>query len=203
MDLSSLKGFALCLPLLLGAGFGPLGDRLVVSINNVPYTQRQIEAYINVKESLRKTNDGNVRVIDAGNWGDALQVFSEDMVILQEAQRLGSFASQDQLLDKYNAVVREKLGQKGELSKAVERLGIDDQTLARTLDDVLRIAAFRRSKDRQEAQTSGHVARKKAGIEAKLQWLDDLNGRAIVRPYDGAKTYVVIQPIATGSADAP
>ena len=43
----------------------------------------------------------------------------------------------------------------------------------------------------------------KAGIEAKLQWLDDLNGRAIVRPYDGAKTYVVIQPIATGSADAP
>ncbi len=202
MKLMSLKG------LLLTAGFiaawlaspdspaqaqqARLGDRLVLSINNVPYSQRQVESYINVKESLRKTNDGNVRVIDASNWNDALTVFSEDMVILQEAQRLGSFSTQDQLVDKYHAVVRDKVAQGGELKKSLTRLGIDEPALAKALDDVLRVAAFRRSKDRQESQ--GTKGAQKGAVTGKVQWLEELTLRAIVRPYEGARTYESVGP---------
>ena len=195
MHVKSLKGLLLIAGLFSGAGaYGaPLGDRLVLSINNVPYTQRQVETYINVKESLRKTNDGNVRVIDATNWGDALAVYSEDMIILHEAQRLGSFSTQDQLIDKYHAVVRDKIAHGGELKKSLTRLGIDEVTLAKALDDVLRVAAFRRSKDRQESQ-GGKGVRKRDADTGKVQWLADLSNRAIVRPYDDAKTYQAIEP---------
>lgn len=195
MKLMSLKGLLLTAGLLCAsrAAAGPLGDRLVVSINNIPYSQRQVESYINVKESLRKTNDGNVRVIDATNWSDALTVFSEDMIILQEAQRLGSFSTQDQLVDKYHAIVRDKVAQEGELKKSLVRLGVDEATMAKALDDVLRVAAFRRSKDRQESQGTKGV--KKAATETgKVQWLDELTLRAIVRPFEGARTYHAIGP---------
>lgn len=194
MDLKSLKGLLLTAALLCGFGAfaSPVGDRLVLSVNGVPYSQRQVETYINVKESLRKTNDGNVRVIDKANWHDALTVFSEDMIILQEAQRLGSFSTQDQLVDKYHAVVRDKISQGGELKRSLARLGVDEPTLAKALDDVLRVAAFRRSKDRQESQ--GAKTKKMDLSQAKVEWLEDLTTRAIVRPYEGAHEYLLIEP---------
>lgn len=202
MKLMGLKGLLLTAGIVSGAlAMAPspslaqqtrLGDRLVLSINNVPYSQRQVESYINVKESLRKTNDGNVRVIDGTNWNDALTVFSEDMIILQEAQRLGSFSTQDQLVDKYHAVVRDKIAQGGELKKSLVRLGVDEPALAKALDDVLRVAAFRRSKDRQESQ--GTKGAKKVPESGKVQWLDELTLRAIVRPFENARTYHAIGP---------
>lgn len=182
-----------------------IGDRLVVTINNVPYSQRQVEMYIHVKESLRKTSDGTTRTISAANWLDALTVFTEDMIILQESQRLGSFQAPEQAFDKYLAVVREKIAKGPALAAALQRLGVSDQAVGRTLEEVLRIAAFRRSKERQDQQnerddkTDGAGPGTRAG-EAK--WLTELVARAAVRRYGDAGLYVTIEPTQGEQASA-
>ena len=174
-----------------------IGDRLVLAVNGVPYTQREVEAYVTVKESLRRTEDSGVRLIGSRNWPEALGAFAEDTVVLQEAQRLGSYAAPDQALDKFLGVVREKAQHNADLQATLARLGVDEPTLTRTLEDVLRVAAFRRSKDRQESQASQALgARGAAHATGKSggRWLAELTDRAIVRRFQGADAYVVIHP---------
>lgn len=191
-------GLSLCLsavpsPKSLGA---VVGDRLVIQVNGVPYTQRQIEIYIHIKETLRKTADGQVRLISAGNWSEAVAVFSEDMLVLQESQRLGSFQAPDQALDKYLAIVREKISKGPSLKSVLDRLGANEQAQGRALEEVLRIAAFRRSKERQEEQSKKPEGATKTGSQ---KWLEDLKNRAMVRRYDNADVYQIIEPTGRGS----
>jgi hypothetical protein len=201
-----------CMLALAAAGVeaadAPLGDRLVLSINNLPYTQRQVEIYIAVKESLRKPATGPdgaaaksapVRLVESRNWGDALTVFAEDMIILQEAQRLGSFQSADQLLTKYDQVVKARIAGDRELRDGLLRLGADEQAVARTLETVLRVAAFRRSRDRQEQISGDKDAPELDGGSAasgakSARWLVELQERGVVRRYEGASEYQMIQP---------
>jgi hypothetical protein len=179
----------------------PVGDRLVLSINNIPYTQRQVEVYISVKEGLRKS-DGPVRLIVAGNWTDALTVFSEDMIIQQEAQRLGSFQSLEQSTEKFEAVVRDKAKRDREFAQNLTRLGVDDLALVRALETVLRVAAFRRSKDRQAQVGTRPDAEDLEAQKESRKWLDDLIDRGVVRHYQNAETFMVIQPSLGRQLDA-
>lgn len=186
------QGLARLLFILLvaAAPAGNIGDRLVVAINGVPYSQRQIEIYIHVKETLRKSTDDSVRLISAGNWGDAITVFTEDMVILQESQRLGSFQAPDQAIDKYLGVVRDKLAKSAVLKQTLDRLGGTEPIVGHALEDVLRIAAFRRSKDHEDAQT-----KKTPGTDrTRAKWLDDLQARSVARLFKDSEDYVVIEP---------
>lgn len=181
---------------------GIVGDRLVIAINNIPYSQRQLEVYIAVKESLRRApRKMGARLVTAENWQEALKVFSDDMLILQEAIRLGSFLSTDQNFDKYERIVRERFKDDADLQKATVRLGIDGLTIAKTLETVLRIAAFRRSKDRQ-AQLGNQVENKDDELAAEApgkvaaHWFTDLEERAVERQYQGAGQYLLIEPNA-------
>lgn len=178
---------------LVANGDAPLGDRLVIGVNNVPYSQRQVESYILVKESLRKTSDGTSRVIDARSWKDALQVFGEDMIVLQEAERLGSYQNEGALVEKFRAVFRQKATAGSALAAAQSRLGIDEASVKKTLESVLRVVAFRKAKDRGSDDA-------KAGQKSK--WLTELTDRAVVRFYQDAESYVVIEP-ALGLAPSP
>lgn len=195
----ALRGLLLiAVTVLASTAHAVLGDRLIVGINGVPYTQSQIETYIHIKESLRKTMDGNVRVISSANWDDAISVFTEDMIILQESQRLGSFSAPDQALDKYLSVIREKLAKGEALRATFARLGIDDASLGHSLEDVLRVAAFRRSKERQDAQAGEAPAARE-----RPKWLVELSSRAVVRRYEGADTYVTTFPNQGSAGGVP
>ena len=164
----------------------PLGDRLIVGVNNVPYTQRQVESYILVKESLRKTEAGPERAIDARSWPQAVAVFSDDMIVLQEAERLGSYQNEGALVAKFRDVVKQKVAQSPPFAAALKRIGLEDLGVTRTLESVLRVAAFRKAKD------------KGAADEKRAKWLGELTDRAVVRFYKGATIYVPISP--TGAA---
>jgi len=173
-----------------------VGDRLVVNINNVPYTQRQAEAYISIKEALRRTDGDAVRLIDARNWKDALEVFSEDMIILQESERLGSYQGEIPQTEKFYTVVRDKMAKNAPLRDTLARLGLDEPGLQETLTLVLRVAAFRRGKDRQ-AQI---VGQKDAGDgQSAARWLADLAEKTVLRHYESAKEYVPIEPRAANA----
>jgi hypothetical protein len=179
------------------------GDRIVVSINNIPYTQRQIEVYIAVKESLRPSPRGeSVRLVNVQNWKEAIAVFTDDMLILQEATRLGSFQTTDQNFDKYERVVRDKFKKDSGLVATSERLGIDDLTIAKSLETVLRVASYRRSKDRQAVLAKdGESADDELAEEAvtkknTARWFRELAERAVIRRYQDATEYLLIQPTA-------
>ena len=181
-----------------------LGDRLVVAINQVPYSQRQLELYFAVRAGIRNDADQTGLFVDRSNWSASLALFTEDMMILQEAQRLGSFGSVDAMLEKYSAQLRARRAAGGAFAATLKRLGADDQALAHVLENVLRVAAFRRSKNRQEAQALPNTtaaAQAQPGVLAK--WLVDLSNRAATRTYTGANTFQMIAPALRSRGDGP
>src|SRR5690606_35170412 len=121
-----------------------LGDRLVIAINDTPYTQRQIEMYITIKESLRKSD--NVRLIQPSDWADVVDVFTEDMIIFQESLRLGSFEPADPLVGRFLSAVKDKISQDRKFGAELKRLGVEEPDLRSALQTVLRIDSYRRSK---------------------------------------------------------
>ena len=180
-------------------GKGVLGDRLVVAVNSMPYSQRQLELYLTIKQSLRPEEIGEQQVVGAFNWSEALTVFSEDMMVLQEAMRLGSFAASDQLLDQYNAALRKKMARGTKLQNTLERLGVDDLAVSRTLDSILRVASYRQNRNRQEMQ--GTALKKASSNKHKDQdakWMQELRSRTNMRIFSGAETYREISPTVGG-----
>jgi hypothetical protein len=201
MGFQIVKKIALGLGILVlsPTGLAQLGDRLVVSINNLPYSQRQVEVYIAVKEALRVNTKGQVLVVQENNWKPALNAFSEDMIILQEAMRLGSFQVNDTMMAKYLDIVQSKSATDPRFAEVVARLGIDRKTLLRTLEDVLRVAGFRRSKKRQEDVASKDSDR--VPSKGRQRWLRELEERAVSRVYQGAYGYRFINPTLGSSSD--
>lgn len=180
-----------------------LGDRLVVSINNLPYTHRQIEAYATVREALRPGDDGTRVAVVAANWKDAIDVFTEEMIILQEAQRLGGFQADSKIAARFQSVLDERMRSGTAVRATLDRLGYDAVGIGRVVDAVLRVATFRRSKERQPGGAGGDKgASQEDGPPAPASapgggggpWLDELKARAVVRHYDEAFNYVTIQP---------
>lgn len=164
-----------------------VGDRLLVSINSTPYTQRQMEVYLAVKEGLREATKEAAPVLSAANWSAALAAFSEDMIIHQEAHRVGSF----QVSESAEKIARGKFESRRNadagIAASVRRLGIDERSLTRTLHTVLRTEAFRRNKERQSV-----VAR--ADDDGAPRWFEEIKDRAVVRFFAEAETYIEITP---------
>jgi hypothetical protein len=177
-----------------------VGDRVVLTINNIPFTQRQVEGYINIKESLRKNADGSLRLVNASLWEDALSVFTNDAILLIEAQRIGGVTVPETLTQKYIDLLRTKSATNPELKAMLGRLGLSDGGLERAVDSVLRVAAFRRSKERQETQSQLQL-KSNQGQDSNFRvsaWQKDLLDRAIIRRYEDAGQYVLIQPALGG-----
>ena len=170
-----------------------LGDRLVIEINNAPYTRRQVEVYIAIKESLRKDGGTGLKIVNAKNWDVALKVFAWDMLIEQEASRLGSFQPSKKNIEKYLKIVRKRFATDVNLRNTKARLGVDERSVKRTLSTVLRTEAFRSSKDRQAAISGGEGDKKKQK-PAIARWLKDLEERSVIRIYKDAMQYRIIQP---------
>ena len=176
-----------------------VGDRAVLAINNVTYTQRQIEMYIVVKESLRKnTSIESARVVNAANWNEAVTVFTEDMIVYQEAQRLGGLQAPDQLIEKFVSLIQEKSNKSDVFRSTMTRLGADQVGMTRVLDSVIRIAAFRRSKDRQ-ASNSDSTGEIEDQSGSTPEWLTEITERAIVRRYEGTNQFIEIAPNSRSS----
>ncbi|MCX6119879.1 MAG: hypothetical protein NT027_20280, partial [Proteobacteria bacterium] len=77
-----LLGHLICLPPV--AASAQIGDRLVIAINGIPYSQIQIESHLNTKEALR-ADPSNSELVSATNWPLAVKAFIDDTVIYQEA----------------------------------------------------------------------------------------------------------------------
>ena len=63
------------------AGEGRLLDRIIVEINSIAYTQRHIELFVAVFDSISNGPEQKVRIADEKNWPVILNQFQNFMLI--------------------------------------------------------------------------------------------------------------------------
>lgn len=157
-------------------------DRVVVAINNIPYTQLEIESYLNVKESLRDNADSS-QVVNQANWSVALDAFLKDMMIHQEATKSSGFRPTKETIQKLRVRSEKITTTFPQFIEAFNRLKLTRDEVER---EILRIA------------TVENYRRGKASllINAKNShkgWEEELQSRSIIRLFDEAKTWKTLQ----------
>jgi hypothetical protein len=153
-----------------------------------------MECYLFIKDGLREEKKDAASAVaekslffDAKNWSTALTAFADDMIIHQEAHRVGSFQASESAVKVARELFEKRKAKDSDLAVAVKRLGVDERTLLRTLHTILRTESFRRNKERQSL-----VAR--ADDEGAPRWFEEIKDRAVVRYFSGAETYREIRP---------
>lgn len=160
-----------------------IADRVVLAINNIPYTQLQIESYLNVKESLRDNADSS-QVVNAGNWVLAVDAFTKDMMIHQEATKSSGFRPTREAIQKLRSRSEKIQSSTPQFKAAFDRLMLSRSEIER---EILRIATV-------ENYRKGKATLAGTNKEGRISWEEELEGRTIVRLYDGAKSWRNIQP---------
>ena len=144
-----------------------------------------------MREALRADQKGKVPKIDAQSWPMAIDTFIDDAVVQQDAQRLGSFQPSDAAMQRALDEVLTRRKADPEFAANLSRLGVDDASLERTLHNILRIEAFRRSKERQAAVSARGDD---SGEENTTNWAQTLRERAVARIFQGARDWIEIHP---------
>jgi hypothetical protein len=175
-----------------GISHAAVADRIVVSVDGSPYSQRYVMAYFVARESMQEipvsTKGAPPRQPFAEelavNWKSSLAKFAADMVIRQESSRLGSFLTTPKILVKGVERANARLAADKDLATAAASIGLGDDELGHFVGAVLQVEGFRKSRDRQAAgasQTAGG------------SWQDALMERALIRYFEGGDVW---QPLS-------
>lgn len=162
-----------------------LVDRLVVEVNGEAFSQRDLEVYLLVKQVLQGQPPETAKFV-ATNWKGILAEFTEDMLIRQETDRLGSFQASVERFKTSLKQVQSAFKTQNFLRTETARLGIDNKSLVRSVTFVLRIMVYKENKERQfprASKTSSPV------------WSGRLKERAFVRIYEDARRFKKIEPL--------
>lgn len=162
---------------------GILGDRLILAVNNVPYSQLQIEGYLNVKETLREDLEKS-SVVTAENWPIALAAFIKDMVIYQEATKSSGFRPQKDGVQKALERIHSTLPKSPAFQRRFKQLGLDNATIKEHLSRVLTVENLRRSRQGLDKNK-----------ERATAWEDELEKVSIIRWFDKGRIYEDINPV--------
>ncbi len=171
---------------------GQLGDRVIMEIDHVPYTQRQLELYMLFKDML--SGREMIRTAGPESWYALLEEFRVDMIVNQEAVRLSSFQASAQMLAKAKEIFSKRRAVDSAAMSALQRLVVAPGNELDNFNITLRIEAFRRSKQRQAAIQDGRNSTTMVRTLRFSQWLKDLEERAVVRYFDGSMSYQEIHP---------
>lgn len=183
---------------------GTLGDRVVMEVNGSAFTQRQIELFIVLRSALGDPAKAAPLVVASNeNWASVLKVFSEEIIVLQEAQRSGSFLASSKTVETGVALAKENIKRSPVVVARLDSLKPESMEIARYVGWALRSEAFRRSKDRQsdqqpKASDGKPTPELNGGDGASKTWKVELIDRAVVRFFEGAKAFIEIDPRGKG-----
>jgi hypothetical protein len=154
-------------------------DRLVLELNQTPFTQNQIKNYVLTHITLSDEESVNNLNLSE-SWTRYLAKFLADMIIDQEASRLGSYEPTTKMLEDATQLIirKDTLGFHRKMSP--------DQ-FSKTLKKVLRIENFKRIKQRQ--LSLGATTDTEAGWQQSA-WYKDLREKAMIRFFKDAYQYI-------------
>lgn len=188
---AAVAGIVIPLGTVAGLASAPVADRLVISVSGSSYSQRHIAVWFVVREMLqepsgKKPQSKPVPFIEeiAASWKEILSQFSDDMVIRQEAARLGSFQPSAKAMMKATERIAARRATDPQLATAATSLALDDEETAKLTATILQVEGFRRSRERQLNTSSRDPS------AAQVSWLGDLKSRAVVRVYEGGDSWV-------------
>lgn len=165
------------------------GDRVILEINSNVYTQRALESYLIFRAALGADKSrSKVDIVANDDWKNALGSFTDEMLILQDAQRAGSFSASGKTIDAALQMIEDSLKSLPKMQTRLNSLRVDAAQRGKIVSWILKVEGFRRSKDRQNADVDPSAANKSKAL-AKNDWLKELQDRAVVRLFDGASTY--------------
>lgn len=165
------------------AADGPktIADRVVVAINNIPYSQNQVEAYIDVKESLR--DDAiNSQTVDGSNWTQALEVFISDTSIHQEATKSSGFRPTKEAVRKLRLRSEKTMATAPQFKASFDRLELAGQRIEIEILKIATVENFRRGRQSLNAK------------DKASNWEAELKDRTTVRFFEDAKTWKQTNP---------
>jgi len=187
-----------------------IADRLVLSVSGSSYSQRHVAVWFVVRELLQeeaaiqnKKDKTPLLSEIASGWKSVIEKFSEDMVIRQEAARLGSFQPSAKAQVKANERIMARRNVDQGMRATLAALAITDDEIASVTATILQVEGFRKSRDRQApgAQDSSMDPSKNLSTDLSSgSWLGDLKVRSVIRIYDGGDTWV---PLAFPGGLAP
>jgi hypothetical protein len=177
-----------------------IADRLVLSVSGSSYSQRHVAVWFVVRELLQeeaptqKKKDKTPLLNEiATGWKTVIEKFSEDMVIRQEAARLGSFQPSAKAQVKATERITARRSVDQDMRATAAALVITDAEIASVTATILQVEGFRRSRDRQAPGAQDLSKDSSKDLSQNLSggsWLGDLKVRSVIRIYDGGDTWV-------------
>jgi hypothetical protein len=159
-----------------------VADRIVVVINNLPYSQLQVERYINVKEALRD-DASKSQVVSSSNWNLALDEFTSQMAIHQEASKSSGFRPSKEAIGKLRLRCESAAKNAPQFKPAFDRLGLSNEELETQILKILTVENFRRGK------TTLNKTESQKTSSTQSSWETELKEHSIVRYFEDAKVY--------------
>lgn len=164
-----------------------IGDRMVVEINGKSFSQRQIELFFVVRETLQEDLDARRALLTEKQWSPALDFFVAEMSLAMEADRVGSGAiSQDQF---EKIKTRSKNRMHGVIANRIRSLGASQQHIDSTILTILKVEALRSFKRQTSTPKTPDTSDKKVTAYQVDKWIQDINSRTFIRYYLGAREY--------------
>lgn len=160
-----------------------IADRIIVAINSIPYSQIQIERYINVKESLRD-NIEKSQPVQQSNWELALTAFTTDMMIHQDATKSSGFRPTKEAIQRLRFKCEKNLSQSQTFKTSFDRLGLEREEIETELLKIATVENYKRGKKTLDSDDKSNLG----------SWEDELLKRSIIRYLDNAKTWTNIEP---------
>lgn len=183
----------ICLGFTFGAqGQNEVKNRLVIAINNISYSQRHVELYLTLREALRAgATNAPVLAIDQKNWKEALDAFSDEMMILQEQQRITTYQPSTEAIQKALDRVDKRRDENAQFASDLKRIGADPASIRRTVSQILSVNFYQQTRGKQLGLKEQDKT-KEVG-PSKIDWMVELREKSVVRFFKDALTYIPVR----------
>lgn len=167
---------------------GKVVDRLVIDVNGLNYTQRQMELYMVFKDVLQKSQSERIELLGPGNWSLSLTNYINEMIVSQEAQRLSSYSPTELEIESGLQQVSDRQKADFIFASFYNRMNASDSETRQIINQIFRFKSYIRGRSRGNIPSD----------YSSFAWFIKIRNRAVYRVFQGADVYMEINPDLLG-----
>ncbi len=160
-------------------------DRAVLQIDRKVYSQQFIEWYFLCRHALNPEPPKFADYMQElqAKWQDYLALAEEEMVILEEAKRLNSFAPTPEKIQAAKELIYERINSSAAFATWAKTTSLNESAIVRSADFILQLEAFKQNK----LLTANPAAK----VRIKEQnWFKEARDKMTVRYFENANQYI-------------